>query len=88
MAANDSIVLNSILEQEKSKIARELPDDEFFELFTFEQTLKNTNFLMKIYNMAKLVAVMMEESMDSLLLLIKKFGTRIQKKKMILEEMH
>jgi len=40
MAANDSIVLNSILEQEKSKIARELPDDEFFELFTFEQTLK------------------------------------------------
>ncbi len=40
MAANDSIILNIILDQEKSNIAGELPDEEFFELFTFEQILK------------------------------------------------
>lgn len=40
MAANDVIVLNSILEQNKSNSANSLPDDEYFELFTFEQILK------------------------------------------------
>jgi hypothetical protein len=40
MPANDSIILNSILEQKKSQTANSLPDDDFFELFTFEQILK------------------------------------------------
>jgi len=40
MAANDTIVLNSILEQKKKQTATSLPDDDYFELFTFEQTLK------------------------------------------------
>lgn len=40
MAANDSIVLNSILEQKKKQTANSLPDDDYFELFTFEQSLK------------------------------------------------
>ena len=41
MADNDIIVLNSILEQKKSDLAQELLDYEFFELFSFEQILKN-----------------------------------------------
>lgn len=40
MAANDVIVLDSILEQNKSNSANLLPDDEYFEIFTFEQILK------------------------------------------------
>ncbi|WP_244142116.1 hypothetical protein [aff. Roholtiella sp. LEGE 12411] len=40
MAANDIIVLNSLLEQKKSQTANSLPDDDYFELFTFEQALK------------------------------------------------
>ncbi|MCL1463584.1 AIPR family protein [Argonema galeatum] len=40
MAANDIIVLNSILEQKKIETANSWPDDDFFELFTFEQRLK------------------------------------------------
>ncbi|RUR75709.1 AIPR family protein [Chlorogloeopsis fritschii PCC 9212] len=40
MAANDSIVLDTILEQKKSQIADSLPDDVYFEIFTFEQILK------------------------------------------------
>lgn len=41
MSANDVIVLNSILEQKKKIIADSLTDSDFFELFTFEQILKN-----------------------------------------------
>jgi hypothetical protein len=40
MAANDVIVLNSILEQNKSNSANSMSDDKYFELFTFEQILK------------------------------------------------
>ncbi len=40
MVANDVIVLNSILEQNKSNSANSMPDDKYFELFTFEQILK------------------------------------------------
>lgn len=41
MTDNDIIVLNSILEQKKSDLAQELLDYEFFEVFSFEQVLKN-----------------------------------------------
>ncbi|MGF1989054.1 MAG: AIPR family protein [Nostoc sp. ZfuVER08] len=40
MASNDSIVLDTIIEQKKSQIADCLPDDDYFEIFTFEQILK------------------------------------------------
>lgn len=40
MATNDSIVLDTILKQKKSQIADSLPDDDYFEIFTFEQVLK------------------------------------------------
>lgn len=40
MATNDIIVLDSILKQNKKQTANSLPDDEYFELFTFEQVLK------------------------------------------------
>lgn len=40
MAANDSIVLDTILKQKKSQIADSLADDDYFEIFTFEQILK------------------------------------------------
>lgn len=40
MATNDSILLNTILEQTKSQTANSLDDDDYFELFTFEQNLK------------------------------------------------
>ncbi len=40
MAANDVIVLDSIIEQNKSNSGNSLPNDEYFELFTFEQILK------------------------------------------------
>ncbi|MBD2676945.1 MULTISPECIES: AIPR family protein [Nostoc] len=40
MPTNDSIVLDTILEQKKSQIADCLRDDEYFEIFTFEQILK------------------------------------------------
>ncbi|MEH2276605.1 MAG: AIPR family protein [Nostoc sp.] len=40
MATNDSIVLDIILKQKKSQIADSLPDDDYFEIFTFEQILK------------------------------------------------
>lgn len=40
MATNDSILLNTILEQTKRQTANSLPDDDYFELFTFEQNLK------------------------------------------------
>lgn len=40
MAANDSIVLDTILKQKKSQIADSLRDDDYFEIFTFEQILK------------------------------------------------
>lgn len=40
MTANDSIVLTSILQQKKNQTASSLSDDDYFEIFTFEQTLK------------------------------------------------
>ncbi|BAZ48389.1 hypothetical protein NIES4103_09970 [Nostoc sp. NIES-4103] len=40
MAGNDSIVLDNIIKQKINKSDNTLPDDEFFELFTFEQILK------------------------------------------------
>lgn len=41
MTDNDLIVLNSVLEQKKRELAQDLQDYEFFELFVFEQVLKN-----------------------------------------------
>lgn len=41
MADNDIILLNTILEQKKKQVANSLADDDFFEIFTFEQILKN-----------------------------------------------
>jgi len=41
MADNDIILLNNILEQKKKNVANSLADDDFFEIFTFEQILKN-----------------------------------------------
>ncbi len=40
MADNDIILLNTILEQKKKHVANSLADDDFFEIFTFEQILK------------------------------------------------
>ena len=40
MAGNDSIVLDNIIKQKINKSDNVLPDDEFFEIFTFEQILK------------------------------------------------
>ncbi|MEH2241485.1 hypothetical protein [Nostoc sp.] len=40
MAGNDSIVLDNIIKQKINKSDNTLPDDEFFEMFTFEQILK------------------------------------------------
>ncbi|MBO1064595.1 MULTISPECIES: AIPR family protein [Nostocales] len=40
MAGNDSIVLENIIKQKINKTDNTLPDDEFFEIFTFEQILK------------------------------------------------
>lgn len=41
MAENEVIVLDSILQRQKIKTAPSLSDSEYFELFTFEQVLKN-----------------------------------------------
>lgn len=41
MTANDVIVLNSIIQQKKKQTATSLSDSDFFEIFTFEQILKN-----------------------------------------------
>lgn len=41
MAVNDIIVLDSILEQKKKQVASMLSDSDYFEVFTFEQILKN-----------------------------------------------
>lgn len=41
MSANDIIVLNSTLQQSKSATYKSLSDSEFFEIFSFEQSLKN-----------------------------------------------
>ncbi|WP_193198220.1 AIPR family protein [Nostoc sp. MG11] len=40
MAGNDSIVLDNIIKQKINKSDNTLADDEFFEIFTFEQILK------------------------------------------------
>lgn len=41
MTSNDVIVLDSIFEQKKRQMASSLSDSEYFEIFTFEQSLKN-----------------------------------------------
>lgn len=41
MAANDTILLDKLLAQKKGQVANTLADDAFFEIFTFEQVLKN-----------------------------------------------
>lgn len=41
MANNDLVVLNSILDRRKAQSYAKMPDDQFFELFTFDQILKN-----------------------------------------------
>ncbi|BAY72513.1 hypothetical protein NIES23_53380 [Trichormus variabilis NIES-23] len=45
MAVNDSIILDTILEQKKSQIAKFLPDDDYFKMFTFEQILKKFDII-------------------------------------------
>ncbi len=41
MSQNDVVVLNSILDKQKKKTGGSLKDDEFFEVFAYEQILKN-----------------------------------------------
>lgn len=41
MANNDVIVLNSILEQKQKEVGAGLKEDEYFEIFVFEQLLKD-----------------------------------------------
>ncbi len=41
MAANDTILLDKLLVQKKVQVANTLADEAFFEIFTFEQVLKN-----------------------------------------------
>lgn len=41
MAANDTILLDKLLMQKKEQIANTLADEDFFEIFIFEQMLKN-----------------------------------------------
>jgi len=41
MTTNEIILLNSTLEQKKAQIASSLSDSDFFEIFSFEQILKN-----------------------------------------------
>lgn len=41
MAANDTILLDKLLAQKKEQVANTLADDDFFEIFIFEQVLKN-----------------------------------------------
>lgn len=41
MTTNEVILLNSTLEQKKAQIASSLSDSDFFEIFSFEQILKN-----------------------------------------------
>ncbi len=41
MASNDIILLDKLLGQKKGQIATTLADDTYFEIFTFEQVLKN-----------------------------------------------
>jgi len=41
MTINEVILLNSTLEQKKAQIASSLSDSDFFEIFSFEQILKN-----------------------------------------------
>ncbi len=41
MSSNDVIVLNSILNQKKVELANSFSDNDYFEIFTFEQALKD-----------------------------------------------
>jgi hypothetical protein len=41
MSSNDVIVLNAMLEQRRNEVAVNIREDDFFELFSFEQVLKN-----------------------------------------------
>lgn len=48
MAGNDSVVLDNIIKQKRNQTANTLPDDEFFEIFTFEQVLKKYDLFLHI----------------------------------------
>lgn len=41
MSSNDSMVLDSILKQKRQEPTNTFPESEYFEIFTFEQALKN-----------------------------------------------
>jgi len=41
LGQNDVIILDSVLQQKKSQMASRLKDDDFFELFAFDQVLKD-----------------------------------------------
>ncbi|MBS5909584.1 MAG: AIPR family protein [Paenibacillus macerans] len=43
MSSNDVIVLNAILEQRRAEIAKSIREDDYFEVFSFEQILKNND---------------------------------------------
>lgn len=43
MAGNDVIILDSMLDKRKKEIAEDMRNDDFFELFSFEQILKNND---------------------------------------------
>ena len=88
MATNDSIVLNSILEQKKIQIARDLPDDDFFELFTFEQVLKKYDLSYEELEHGK-IGGGDDGGIDGLFIFInKKYLMRIQKKQINLLEIY
>ena len=42
MASNDRIILDEILKQRQAEVAPELSASDFFELFTAEQVLKDS----------------------------------------------
>ncbi len=43
VSSNDVIVLNAILEQRRAEIAKSIREDDYFEVFSFEQILKNND---------------------------------------------
>ncbi len=54
MAGNDSIVLDNIIKQKRNQSPNTLPDDEFFEIFTFEQVLKKYDLSYEELNYGKI----------------------------------
>ncbi|MBW4511972.1 MAG: AIPR family protein [Scytonematopsis contorta HA4267-MV1] len=54
MAGNDSIILENIIKQKRNQTANTLPDDDFFEIFTFEQVLKKYDLSYEELNYGKI----------------------------------